>query len=243
MNAILKGNFLFNFENNEISAEEKKEAIKQIFKIIGTEKEFIEKEYLGYQGKKTVAEAKVVFDVSEYETMEEALKSMLEESEGKNENLPGTDFDLTFLGNFIVDEGENKRIMKDAVISFETGSGKLIPEIISYGTKHEYNRTNCIRFGIDYFDEEMFETEDVSNYKPSYIFKRKLEGAETSFSNETEWIITGNVLNNLGIETNNKTSSQVLEIVRAVYKKGKFSDMEEFEEEVMNNIEKEDIEI
>lgn len=41
MNAILKGNFLFNFENNEISAEEKKEAIKQIFKIIGTEKEFI----------------------------------------------------------------------------------------------------------------------------------------------------------------------------------------------------------
>ena len=113
MNAILKGNFLFNFENNEISAEEKKEAIKQIFKIIGTEKEFIEKEYLGYQGKKTVAEAEVVFDVSEYETMEEALKSMLEESEGKNENLPGTDFDLTFLGNFIVDEGENKRIMNE----------------------------------------------------------------------------------------------------------------------------------
>ena len=89
----------------------------------------------------------------------------------------------------------------------------------------------------------MLETEDVSNYRPSYIFKRKLEGAETSFENETEWIITGNVLSNLGIETSNKTSSQLLEIVRAVYKKGKFSDLEEFEDEVMNNIEKEDIEI
>ena len=77
----------------------------------------------------------------------------------------------------------------------------------------------------------------------AYIFKRKLEGAETSFNNETEWIITRNVLRNLEIEISNKTSSQVLEIVRAVYKKGKFSDMEEFEEEVMNNIEKEDIEI
>lgn len=240
MNAILKGHFLFNFGDNEISIEEKNETIKQIFRIIGTEKEFYVEECFG---KKTVAKAEVVFDISEYEAMEEALKSMLEESEGKNESFPETDFDLNFFGNFIVDEGKNKRIMKDAVISFETGSGRLIPEIISYGTKHEYNRTNCIRFGIDYFDEEMFETEDVSNYKPSYIFKRKLEGAETPFNNEAEWIITGNVLSNLGIETSNKTSSQVLEIVRAVYKKGKFSDMEEFEEEVMNNIEKEDIEI
>ena len=168
---------------------------------------------------------------------------MLEESKGKDECLPETEFDLTFFGDFIVDEGENKRIMKDTIISFETGSGKLIPEIISYGTKHEYNRTNCIRFGIDFFYEEMMETEDISNYKPSYIFKRKLEGAETPFNNETEWIITGNVLSNLGIETSNKTSSQVLEIVRLVYKKGKFSDMEDFEREVMNNIEKEDIEI
>lgn len=240
MNAILKGNFLFNFENNEISVEKKKEAIKQIFKIIGTEKEFCEREYLG---KKIAVEAQVVFDVSENETMEDALETMLEESEGKDESIPETDFDLTFFCDFIVDEGENKRIMKDAIISFETKNIKLVPEIISRGTRYEYNRTNCIRFGIDYFDEEMLETEDVSNYKPSYIFKRKLEGAETSFENETEWIITGNVLSNLGIEVNNKTSSQVLEIVRAVYKKGKFSNMEEFEEEVMNNIEKEDIEI
>ena len=175
--------------------------------------------------------------------MEEALKSMLEESKGKDESLPETDFDLTFFGDFIVDEGENKRIMKDAIISFEAGSGKLIPEIISYGTKHEYNRTNCIRFGIDYFDEEMMETEDVLNYKPSYVFKRKLEGAETPFENETEWIITRNVLSNLGIETDNRTSSKVLEIVREVYKKGKFSDMEEFEEKVMDVIENENIEI
>ena len=240
MNTILKGHFLFNFGNNEISNEEKNEVIKKIFKIIGTEKEFSEKEYLG---KKVSAEAEVIFDIFEHETMENALKTMLEESEGKDIVIPETDFDLTFFGNFIVDEGENKRIMKDAVISFETASGRLIPEIINYGTKHEYNRTNCVRFGIDYFDEEMMETEDASNYKPSYVFKRKLEGAETSFNNETEWIITGNVLSNLGIETNNKTSSKALEIVRAVYKKGKFSDMEEFEEKVMNLIEKENIEI
>lgn len=87
------------------------------------------------------------------------------------------------------------------------------------------------------------ETEDILNYKPSYVFKRKLEGAETSFENETEWIITRNVLSNLGIETDNRTSSKALEIVRAVYKKGKFSDLEDFEREVMNNIEKENIEI
>ena len=240
MNAILKGHFLFNFGNNEISVEEVNETIKQIFKIIGTEKDFNEKDY---REKKISKKAEVNFDIFERETMEEALKSMLEESKGKDESLPKTEFDLTFFGDFIVDEGENKKIMKDAIISFETGSGKLIPEIISYGTKHEYNRTNCIRFGIDYFDEEMMETEDILNYKPSYVFKRKLEGAETSFENETEWIITRNVLSNLGIETNNKTSSQVLEIVRAVYKKGKFSDLEDFEREVMNNIEKEDIEI
>ena len=240
MNTILKGIFLFNFGKSEISVEEANETIKQIFKIIGTEKKFSEREYLG---KKVAAEAEVFFNIFEHETMEEALETMLRESKGKDESIPETDFDLTFFGDFIVDEGENNRIMKDAVISFETGSGRLIPEIISYGTKHEYNRTNCIRFGIDYFDEEMMETEDISNYKPSYVFKRKLEGAETSFNNETEWIITGNVLNNLGIETNNKTSSQVLEIVRAVYKKGKFSDMEEFEEKVMDVIEKENIEI
>ena len=240
MNAILKGNFLFNFGNSEISVEEANETIKKIFKIIGTEKEFSEREFLE---KKVSVEAEVNFEIFEDEIMGDALKTMLEESKGKDESFPETDFDLTFFGDFIVDEGENKRIMKDAIISFETESGKLIPKIISYGTKYEYNRTNCVRFGIEYFDEEMMETEDISNYKPSYIFKRKLEGAETSFNNETEWIITGNVLSNLEIETSNKTSSQVLEIVRAVYKKGKFSDMEEFEEEVMNNIEKEDIEV
>lgn len=240
MNAILKGNFLFNFGNGEISVEEANETIKKILKIIGTEKEFSEREYLG---KKLAVEAEVVFDISENETMEDALETMLEESEGKDKNIPETDFDLTFFGNFIVDEGENKRIMKDAIIFFETESRKLIPKIISYGTKYKYNRANCVRFGIDYFDEEMLETEDISNYNLSYIFKRKLEGAETSFGNETEWIITGNVLSNLGIETDNRTSSKALEIVRAVYKKGKFSDMEEFEEEVMNYIEKEDIEI
>lgn len=240
MNAILKGNFLFNFGNSEISVEEANETIKKIFKIIGTEKEFSEKDYFK---KKVSAEAEVNFDIFERETMEEALKSMLEESKGKDESLPETDFDLTFFGDFIVNEGKNKKIMKDAIISFETGSGKLIPEIISYGTKHEYNRTNCIRFGIDFFDEEMMEKEDILNYKPSYIFKRKLEGAETSFENETEWIITRNVLSNLEIETDNRTSSKVLEIVRAVYKKGKFSDMEELEEKVMNVIENENIEI
>lgn len=240
MNAILKGHFLFNFGNGEISVEETNETIKQIFKIIGTEKDFNEKDY---PEKKISEEVEVNFDIFEHETMEEALKSMLEESKGKDEKLPETDFDLIFFGDFIVDEGENKRIMKDAIISFETGSGKLIPEIISYGTKHKYNRTNCVRFGIDYFDEEMLETEDISNYKPSYIFKRKLEGAETSFENETEWIITGNVLSNLGIETDNKTSSKVLEIVRVVYRKGKFSDTEELEEKVMDLIENENIEI
>lgn len=240
MNAILKGHFLFNFGNNEISVEEVNETIKQIFKIIGTEKEFSEREFLE---KKVSVEAEVNFEIFEDEIMEDALKTMLEESKGKDESFPETDFDLNFFGDFIVDEGENKRIMKDAIISFETGSGKLIPEIISYGTKHEYNRTNCIRFGIDYFDEEMMETEDILNYKPSYVFKRKLEGAETSFENETEWIITRNVLSNLGIETDNRTSSKALEIVRAVYKKGKFSDMEEFEEKVMDVIESENIEI
>lgn len=240
MNAILKGHFLFNFGNNEISAEEVNETIKQIFKIIGTEKDFNEKDY---PEKKISKKVEVNFDIFERETTEEALKSMLEESKGKDESLPETEFDLTFFGDFIVDEGENKRIMKNVIISFETVSGRLIPEIINYGTKHEYNRTNCVRFGIDYFDEEMMETEDASNYKPSYIFKRKLEGAETSFENETEWIITGNVLSNLGIEANNKTSSKALEIVRAVYKKGEFSDMGEFEEKVMNLIEKENIEI
>lgn len=240
MNAILKGHFLFSFGNNEISVEEVNETIKQIFKIIGTEKDFGEKDY---PEKKISEEAEINFDVFEHDTFEEALKSMLEDSKGKNESLPEIEFDLTFFGDFIVDEGENKRIMKDAVISFETKSGKLVPEIISYGTKYEYNRTNCVRFGIDYFDEEMMETEDVSNYKPSYVFKRKLEGAETSFENETEWIVTGNVLSNLGIEVSNKTSSQVLAVVREVYKKGKFSDMEDFEREVVNNIEKENIEI
>lgn len=240
MNAILKGHFLFNFENSQLFVKEKNEAIKKFFRIIGTKTEFDEKEYLE---KKVSAEAKVVFDISEYDTMEQSLKSMLEESKEKDESFPEMNFDLTFFGDFIVNEGDNKRIMKDAIISFEKKEQKLTVEIISLGTKYEYNRTNCIRFGIEYFDEEMWETEDISNYEPSYIFKRKLEGAETPFANETEWIITGNILSNLGIETNNKTSSQVLEIVRAVYKKGKFSNLEDFEREVMNNIEKQDIEV
>lgn len=236
--AILKGQFLFDF--GDVSLEEKNETIKKVFRIIGTEKEFNENEFLG---KKVPVEAKVIFDIQENQVMNEALKSMMESSKGKDESLPETEFDLFFFGDFIVDEGEKKRIMKDTIIFFEINDGKLKTRIISFGTKYKYDRANCIAFGIDFFDEEMWNAEDISNYKPSYVFKRKLEGAETSFENETEWIVTGNVLSNLGIEVSNKTSSQVLAVVREVYKKGKFSDMEDFEREVVNNIEKEDIEI
>ena len=71
MNAILKGHFLFNFGNNEISVEEVNETIKQIFKIIGTEKDFNEKDY---PEKKISKKVEVNFDIFERETTEEALK-------------------------------------------------------------------------------------------------------------------------------------------------------------------------
>ena len=43
--AILKGQFLFDF--GDVSLEEKNETIKKVFRIIGTEKEFNENEFLG----------------------------------------------------------------------------------------------------------------------------------------------------------------------------------------------------
>ena len=40
---------------------------------------------------------------------------------------------------------------------------------------YEYNRTNCVRFELEYFDEEMYEYEKIENYSLSCIFKKKLK--------------------------------------------------------------------
>lgn len=226
MKAKIKGKIVFNFKGNE-SQEEKFRLINKVMKSIDIfGKEYMEDdetdpvETMSETSRKEIIEIETFLDAEEEMSLADILSQKLSQSKETVDCL-----DALIFADFCMMEGKCKRIMRNTVIVISENKGKIKADVLDEGEMYEYNRTNCVRFELEYFDEEMYEYEKIENYSLSCIFKRKLEGAETQFENETEWNVTESILRYFGAEISSKTSKQVLEIVRNIWQSEKPSDI------------------
>lgn len=129
---------------------------------------------------------------------------------------------------------ENKFELREKVHFFlRIDKNSYTSTLLSMGEKLPYNVVSFKKIGYDYYNSKTGEVEDISNYQLNVDFTRQLEGAETKFRNETEWIITGNILSLLvknGVKRNTENANKVLAIVRYVEKNLGWDDLGEFEE-------------
>ena len=214
------------FKGNE-SQEEKFQLINKVVKSIDAfgkgymeDEETDPVETISETSKKEVIELETFLDVEEEMEMADILNKKFYQNKETFDYL-----DALVFADFCMMEGKCKRIMRNTIIALSEDKGKIKADVLDEGEMYEYNRTNCVRFELEYFDEEMYEYEKIENYSLSCIFKRKLEGAETQFENETEWNVTENILRYFGAEISSKTSKQVLEIVRNIWQSEKPSDI------------------
>jgi len=226
MKAKLKGKIVFNFKENE-SQNEKFQLINKVIKSIDAfGKGYMEDdetdpvETMGETSRKEIIEIETFIDAEEEMELKEILTKKLSQTKETFNYL-----DALIFADFCMMEGKCKRIMRNTIIALSEDKGKIKADVLDEGEMYEYNRTNCVRFELEYFDEEMYEYEKIENYSLSCIFKRKLEGAETQFENETEWNVTESTLRYFGAEISSKTSKQVLEIVRNIWQNEKPSDI------------------
>ena len=226
MKAKLKGKIVFNFKGNK-SQKEKFQLINKVIKSIDAfGKGYMEDdetdpvEIISETSRKEIIEIETFLEAEEKMSLAEILNKKLSQSKEEVDFL-----DALIFADFCIMEGKCKRIMRNTIIALLEDKGKIKADVLDEGEMYEYNRTNCVRFELEYFDEEMYEYEKIENYSLSCIFKRKLEGAETQFENETEWNVTENILRYFGAEISSKTSKQVLEIVRNIWQSEKPSDI------------------
>lgn len=226
MKAKLKGKIVFNFKGNK-SQKEKFQLINKVIKSIDAfGKGYMEDdetdpvEIISETSRKEIIEIETFLEAEEKMSLAEILNKKLSQSKEEVDFL-----DALIFADFCIMEGKCKRIMRNTIIALSEDKGKIKADVLDEGEMYEYNRTNCVRFELEYFDEEMYEYEKIENYSLSCIFKRKLEGAETQFENETEWNVTENILRYFGAEISSKTSKQVLEIVRNIWQSEKPSDI------------------
>ena len=129
---------------------------------------------------------------------------------------------------------ENKLELREKVHFFlRFDKNSYTSTLLSMGEKLPYNIISFKKIGYNYYNLKTDEVEDISNYELSVNFTRQLEGAETKFRNETEWIITENILSVLvknGVKRNTENANKVLAIVRYVEKNLKWDNLGEFEE-------------
>ena len=226
MKAKLKGKIVFNFKGNK-SQKEKFQLINKVIKSIDAfGKGYMEDdetdpvEIISETSRKEIIEIETFLEAEEKMSLAEILNKKLSQSKEEVDFL-----DALIFADFCIMEGKCKRIMRNTIIALSEDKGKIKADVLDEGEMYEYNRTNCVRFELEYFDEEMYEYEKIENYSLSCIFKRKLEGAETQFENETEWNVIENILRYFGAEISSKTSKQVLEIVRNIWQSEKPSDI------------------
>ena len=226
MKAKLKGKIVFNFKGNK-SQKEKFQLINKVIKSIDAfGKGYMEDdetdpvEIISETSRKEIIEIETFLEAEEKMSLAEILNKKLSQSKEEVDFL-----DALIFADFCIMEGKCKRIMRNTIIALSEDKGKIKADVLDEGEMYEYNRTNCVRFELEYFDEEMYEYEKIENYSLSCIFKRKLEGAETQFENETEWNVTENILRYFGAEISSKTSKQVREIVRNIWQSEKPSDI------------------
>jgi|GEM_PF-6739173 hypothetical protein len=129
---------------------------------------------------------------------------------------------------------ENKLELREKVHFFlRFDKNSYTSTLLSMGEKLPYNIVSFKKIGYNYYNLKTDEVEDISNYELSVNFTRQLEGAETKFRNEAEWIITGNILSVLvknGVKRNTENANKVLAIVRYVEKNLEWDNLGEFEE-------------
>lgn len=210
MKAKLKGKIVFNFKGNK-SQKEKFQLINKVIKSIDAfGKGYMEDdetdpvEIISETSRKEIIEIETFLEAEEKMSLAEILNKKLSQSKEEVDFL-----DALIFADFCMMEGKCKRIMRNTIIALSKDKGKIKADVLDEGEMYEYNRTNCVRFELEYFDEEMYEYEKIENYSLSCIFKRKLEGAETQFENETEWNVTENILRYFGAEISSKTSKQL----------------------------------
>ena len=142
---------------------------------------------------------------------------------------------------------ENKLEIREKILSFlRFNKNSYTSTLLSLGEKLPYNVVSFKKIGYNYYNLKTDEVEDISNYELSVNFTRQLEGAETKFRNETEWIITGNILSVLvknGVKRNTENANKVLAIVRYVEKNLKWDNLGEFEECISSGLSGNTIEI
>lgn len=142
---------------------------------------------------------------------------------------------------------ENKFELREKVHFFlRIDKNSYTSTLLSMGEKLPYNVVSFKKIGYDYYNPKTGEVEDISNYQLNVDFTRQLEGAETKFRNETEWIITGNILSVLvknGVKRNTENADKVLAIVRYVEKNLEWDNLGEFEEHISAGLSGNTIEI
>lgn len=142
---------------------------------------------------------------------------------------------------------ENKLELREKVHFFLRFDKKSYTStLLSMGEKLPYNIVSFKKIGYNYYNLKTDEVEDISNYQLNVDFTRQLEGAETKFRNEAEWIITGNILSLLvknGVKRNTENANKVLAIVRYVEKNLKWDNLGEFEECISAGLSENKIEI
>ena len=142
---------------------------------------------------------------------------------------------------------ENKFELREKVHFFlRIDKNSYTSTLLSMGEKLPYNVVSFKKIGYDYYNPKTGEVEDISNYQFNVDFTRQLEGAETKFRNEAEWIITGNILSLLvknGVKRNTENADKVLAIVRYVEKNLGWDDLGEFEECISSGLSGNKIEI
>ena len=237
MKAKLKGKIVFNFKGNE-SQEEKFRLINKVIKSIDAfGKGYMEDdetdpvEIISETSRKEIIEIETFLEAEEKMSLAEILNKKLSQSKEEVDFL-----DALIFADFCMMEGKCKRIMRNTIIALSEDKGKIKADVLDEGEMYEYNRTNCVRFELEYFDEEMYEYEEIENYSLHCNFKRKLEGTETEFENEAEWTVTGNILRYFGTEISDKTSEKVLEIIRNIWQNEKPSDIYSLESKTRDYI-------
>lgn len=183
---------------------------------------------LDFKGEFETEDLKKIFEI-EYQGIEELHNKTLEVSIFADADI------------------ENKLELREKVhffLRFDKNSYTLT--LLSMGEKLPYNIVSFKKIGYNYYNLKTDEVEDISNYKLSVDFTRQLEGAETKFRNETEWIITGNILSVLvknGAKRNTENANKVLAIVRYVEKNLEWDNLGEFEECISSGLSGNTIEI
>lgn len=144
------GEITFDFTGNKITEEKRKEFVEKFAKLCETKIKDLTGNEL----------AKASFSYGDVNT--NIIQRKFEELDAENfKEFNGT---CVYVVYTTVLE-DNGTITENTVTAIKFGKLKVEIVEISAGNSVEYNLENCVRIGWDYWNEEIDEREDVSEYK------------------------------------------------------------------------------